>query len=740
MTSSPAGPRHSGDGQPVPGEGSPCPPAGKASHLPLVVAALVFTGAALASELLWFARRPPQGGGMVYAVGRLGWRVELSPSQHETYLIAAALVGLCSVAAALVLAVRAFRKEGHRVRAGGGWRLAAGAGIVVVCTIPLFNLVGWAAGGLHWRQVLGAAWERRYFFRNLETHSLSQLFWLASALVVGSYLIVGRLRWPAGAVAGVLDRLRRLPRWVTVGALCLVVAGLSAGYLKGIFGGEPVFGDSVTVYVQARLLARGRVAAPLPGGRAFFDPAMCPVPGCATFAFFDDRWMAAYEPAASALYAVGILAGCPWLVGPLLGAGVVAAAYLLAREWFGSDVAMTAVPVLALSPWLILISGEYLSHAPCALFVLAFLLGAWRTLRGASWRTAAVAGLFLGLAAVTRPVTALGLCLPTAAVWTWWLIRRPRQAWRPTAAFAAGLLLPMLGLAAYNAVATGSPTTFPRQIAWRSAEARAGLVGDYANRPWSPAKGLSNLLELPFRFNAGALRWPVPMLAVLLGTLLIARPLQRGHLRSRGPLLLALSSIGTLLVIHTRWVNVPLWHGGPRYLFEALPLFAILVAAALHVVWRALKGAGAPPVRVRATICIIAGLSIAYTGARAVVTDLNFHPEGTPAEAWRLFRAVRGQATRPAVVFVPTPERAHYTWLWLAALGQNDASLSGPVIYARDLGPRNRRLARDLPGRHYYRYDHEQARLLPIEPLRLDAPDGSPAAGQAAAPAGGGAP
>jgi hypothetical protein len=89
----------------------------------------------------------------------------------------------------------------------------------------------------------------------------------------------------------------------------------------------------------------------------------------------------------------------------------------------------------------------------------------------------------------------------------------------------------------------------------------------------------------------------------------------------------------------------------------------------------------------------------------------------------RTLAAIRAQAKPPAIVFLPVGGGHSDVGAFYAALAQNDPALEKGIIFARDLGARNRVLAAARPGHRLYRWDPESAKAAP---LALPAPGESP--------------
>ena len=349
---------------------------------PCILLPLGLALAALAAfyEFLWMARHP-QGPAMAFVVNRLGLRVFLPPRAFELFTVVSLLLATAAVVAAFVAARRAVGAGGARL-----WQASLAFVVLLVFAAPFHYVFNWAHGALHEHVLVSAAWSRRQFLKEMLAAN-TRLLWLAAFLALGGYLLVTRRRWPSALLARLLARLDRLPRGVVVAGSSLVMVALAGGFASLALERQPRHPDAAIYFFQARTFAAGRLTSPLLGHRDFFDMSRCPVPAGSTLAFTRGRWFSVALPFAPLCYAVGVLVGCAWLVPPLLGGALVVATYFLTREVFGPKAALAAAPLAALSPFLVLMSGEYLTHVPGAVCGVLFLVGALRAMERASWPT-----------------------------------------------------------------------------------------------------------------------------------------------------------------------------------------------------------------------------------------------------------------------------------------------------------------------------------------------------------------
>lgn len=235
--------------------------------------------------------------------------------------------------------------------------------------------------------------------------------------------------------------LRREP--FVIAAICLLALALRVAHVLWMRS-SPLFDaptmDALYHVEWARAAARGEPFQPGP----FFRAPLYPWFLAGIFRFFGE----------------GLLV--PRLVQALLGSATTYLVYSLGRRLFDARVAAAAA-LLAATNWvLIYFDGELLIET---LAVPLYLLGLRTALELGTRplpRTALAAGAAFGLSALVRPnILAL---MPFLALWVLWMHRaRPRQAVLAGAALAAGTLLPILPVSAYNTFVAGDAVLISTQ-------------------------------------------------------------------------------------------------------------------------------------------------------------------------------------------------------------------------------------------------------------------------------------
>lgn len=435
-------------------------------------------------------------------------------------------------------------------------RILLGTVLLVLTLTPVFRLLDNPETGGPGREALAIAES------NLATT------WLGMVLVAGCGLVLAILV-PRIHLDTALNRLSRAvsspgPRaWTAF--VSVLATGLALAGALFVFRGHPTLADEMTSLLHARFLAEGRLSGAYP------DPAAAwMVPnGILT----DAGWVSQYPPLHLLLLALGVRVGAPWLVGPIL-TGILAGCTALVAHRLLGDRAPTArmgSVLVAVSPFVVLLGGGYLSHVSAAAFAALTL---WTALeaRDGAWGWSVAAGVSMGLLVTSRPWTGLVLGSAfTLGVWgaAAWKDQGARLGHLPTR--LAGAVLGGLPVAvawgAYNRHFFGRPLRLGYSAAFGESHALGFHVEPWGNL-YGPLEALgytsTDLLALGFHL----LETPLSIVPAVAAYLVLARALPRGA--------------GILVA----WATLPLaanffyWHHGahlgPRMLYEAAPAWILL--------------------------------------------------------------------------------------------------------------------------------------------------------------------
>ena len=481
------------------------------------------------------------------------------------------------------------------------------------------------------------------------------------------------------------------PRWLMAG-LFGVTFLLTTGLSLLLFEHGPRIPTGIAHWFHARILVSGSLYGEAPPLPEFFS--------LLTVVTDSDRWFSIFPLGHTALVAGALLLGMPRIVNPLCGAVAVVLFYLLGKELFGERTGRLAAVFGLLSPFFVFMSSEFYNDSSSLVFCTAFLLFFARATKSGRLRDGLLAGVFLGLAVNTRPVTALAASLPFVGYSLWLLLRAPRRHALPlagtciaTLAFVALLLASNYGITG-DALATGY--------------AHAGPVVE--QRAFDPAKTIPSSVTRVLFLNRYLFQWAIPSL------LPVALLFASGRATRWDYLLLSLLPSG--LLAYGGWYHLGL-ELGPRYLYFATGALVILAVRGFQVLpafARETVGTHRPVATATgaATIAVCCFLSAAL---------LSWIPLATlyGSEKWwpldrSVLERVRAAEPGPSIVFVPDAA-------FRAVFLENAVPVSaGHVIYARDLGERNPELMARFPDRTYYRFEGGELRPLRASPPRLPAP------------------
>ncbi|MFQ5519822.1 MAG: glycosyltransferase family 39 protein [Candidatus Methylomirabilia bacterium] len=589
------------------------------------------------------------------------------------------------------LALRALGELGERLYRGRMAVLTPRARVLALTLAAAFSLAALMAGGLvyfNYQIVYGRfGW------------SLPEGAFLLNYLLFG-VLAVGCLAAAVAFTAGdrllaIFDRLSTLsPRGVTLittGAIVAIFALITLA--RTVLLHNVAITDDENVYIfMARMLAGGRIYVPsLPEAlRPFFDNPLM---------INNGKWYGMFFPGHAAALAMGQwINGLRWV--PTVAATLTALlAFLIARRIFGQRTALLTVGLLACSPFFLLSSATLLPHSTVALLLLAFVYSTLRAHEAPGaprWWLAA--GVALGWAALTRPVSAAAFALP----WLVWLAVHARAADGGRRRFAGGAILAVVGLAtlaifcAYNIVLAGAPFV-------RSYYAFTPYL-QYLSAPF-PLPQIHELGSTIARLNFWLLGWPVS-LAFL--------PFFR---RSAEGLTMLLAGAGVVLA-YALIAGPSIDVAGPvQYAELAAPLVMLSASGIDQIIERVRGQTGRAGVGGFTLGAVLGGILC------AAIAFVPIHASSLRTMS-AFVRAPYDLAEEPgldnAVIFVQSlPAFYAPTGAWVHSHRNNSPDLTDRVLFVRDLGPdKDEELIRYLPDRAPYLLSMQgsELTLVPLKP------------------------
>ncbi len=470
---------------------------------------------------------------------------------------------------------------------------------------------------------------------------------------------------------------------------------LAAAFLAFfVYQRHPHVPDELVYLIPARYFAHGQLWLPPPPVPAGFDLDLMTMEAT--------RWYSPVPPAWPAILALGALVHAEWLVDPVLGGVNVLLAYVVLRELYDRRTARAALLLLAVSPWFVFMSMNFMTHTASFTCALVAALGAARLRRqvaaGASGRAlgwAVAGGAALGWLGLLRPLegmTAAVVIGSFAFFGAGW-----RRRFAPVALMAVACAAVALLTLPYNRLFTGSPTVFPL-MAYTDAHYGKGsnALGFGPNRGlWAfgtsldPRRG-HDLLDVfinadfnAFSINTELFGWAAGSVLLLFFALTRLRRLRAGD-RAMAAMLAAIVFVHTFywfsggpdfgarywylvllpcVVLTVRGVQLLATEGGPavhsrsgRARVSAAIVALSLTAVAVFVPWRAVDKyyhyrTQRPDVRYLAaehrfgrSLVLVHGSGWDYAGA-AIYNPLDLRA-AAPIYAWDRDPRVRAQLLR----------------------------------------------------------------------------------------------
>ena len=432
---------------------------------------------------------------------------------------------------------------------------AAGALLMVGSLVPAYSLLRSPGAGLAGQSTADLA------------ASAAAMMWGGTMLALAAGIAVSRV---GGA------RLRRIahgaraalmrPAGPAFAAAC-AFAGFGAALCiaRFVFQLEPVLVDATAQLIHARHLLDGGLVAP-PDTIGFFRTQQT-VPAAG-------GWTSQYPPGHVVLLAAGMAAGAPWLVGPvMLGIALYCTARAVDLLLPGRASARAGIVAAALSPFMLLHAGSYMSHTTAAAFIGIALYAFALACRPGdasriSHRWAMVTGCAAGAAFATRPLTGVTIGLVLAGAVMSRTAARNRMS--GLVALVAGAAPGVIAVMLYNARLFGSPFRFGYDVALGPA---AGL--GFGIDPWGNAYGVREALAYTSAeltsLSVRAFEAPFPWVAVI-GLYLMSRTIAWSEAVLAAVILVPLAA--SLLYWH---------HGlfmGPRMLNEYGILWCVMAGVA----------------------------------------------------------------------------------------------------------------------------------------------------------------
>ncbi|HNT54813.1 MAG TPA: hypothetical protein PKG95_08890 [Anaerolineaceae bacterium] len=489
--------------------------------------------------------------------------------------------------------------------------------------------------------------------------------------------------------------MSRIDRLAFVLALLTI---LSAAWITDhVFEGLPHLEDEMAYVWQAQAIEGGHLTLPTPPcPRCFLQPFVVDHEGLRS---------GKYPPGWPALLAVARWLGLQDRINPLLSGLAVWLIYRLGKKLTNERIGLLAAFLAATSPLFLMNSGALLAH-PWTLVLSTVMALGWldtfvvptKLPLGIPLITAALA---LGVLALTRPLTAIGVALPFIIHALILFLRGPGKVrwWLAGFAALAGILASLHF--AWQMAVTGNPFINPYTLWWPYDKIGFGPDVGLQAGGYQPAHawytvGYNLWIAVRDMLGWGTLSWLMLPFGLL-------------SLRRNKPALL-IGGVFPALVLAYAFYWIAAWVLGPRYYFEGLYGWTILTAAGIDWLAGNPFARGTNPKLVwlnKARFILIAVLTGCLIGANLTI----YLPQrlgalrglyGVTTSALEPFRNAETQGLTPALIMVhPIDSWVEYGNL----LSLSSPYLDTPYIFTISRGPEtDDRVAALYPNRQVFHY------------------------------------
>ncbi len=364
---------------------------------------------------------------------------------------------------------------------------------------------------------------------------------------------------------------RYLAKWDYLALLIAVLSGIATGYISlSIYEGIPHIEDEIAYIWEAKAIAGGHFILESP-----------PCPECFQVPFVIDyrgNRFGKYPLGWPVLLSFGVRFGIRNWIPPILSVLIIWFVYRLSRKLTAPGPSIITVILVATSPFYLMNVSSLLAHGWCLLLTVIFIIGWFDTFHPTNkipvQLSTCVSGLSLGVLALTRPMTALGVGLPFMIHGLFTLIRGPAKKRRGV--FWIGIL--SISIASlhflWRYACTGDPLINPYTLWWPYDKVGFGqgiglqeggftLRDSWVNTKFSLWVGQHDLFGWPY----------------LSGMFLIPGILSMTHQPKTWPIIGI--PFGIIFVYSFYWIGS--WLLGPRYYFESI--FSLAFISAIGMKW-----------------------------------------------------------------------------------------------------------------------------------------------------------
>ena len=454
--------------------------------------------------------------------------------------------------------------------------------------------------------------------------------------------------------------------------------------------------DENSYLFQAKIFAQGRLFAEPHPLREFFEAV--------NIVTTPSKVFGKYPPGHALFLMWGVLIGYPRLIPLLISSLTLLVIFFLAKEAYDTKTAKVSVIFALFSPAYLFTSSTLLSQTTSLFLISLGCLFFIKTLKSGRYYFPFISGACLGLAFNTRPLNTIALSIPFSVYLFCLLIKYKRAYLKKFLLFSFALLIFFGIFLSYNHALTGDAFLMPFQMWGNEHLVRDsygfGTHGDYTH---DFDKGFTNTRLNLRRLNEWLFGWPCSLLFIC--ALFFFYPLNKWDY-------IFFSGFLLLVIAYLFWW----WAGevlGSLYYYDSLVFLVVLSARGFIKLTECIDGKKYAMGRTGVMI---------FTIILFLFSLVNFFPAKIE-ETYNMVSAFKTPAfeikknnVHNAIVFITFVEGG---WFKNRFYIHNSPELLDDILFARNLGKKNKLLMNYYPDRNYYIYSVNKDELQKGKLLRI---------------------
>jgi hypothetical protein len=491
------------------------------------------------------------------------------------------------------------------------------------------------------------------------------------------------------AVEKVVSFFYKLKENYLIGSLLVLCFVTTAIIAYMVLDHIPHILDSIAQLFHAKIFLMGKLYAPLPPLKEFFDYAHI---------INDTKWYSQYPPGHSFLLMLGLLIGAPWFIGPFLGTLSLFTFYHITKNIYRDHrISYLSVSLLMLSPFFLFMSSSHMNHTSNLFFILLFLYFYLRIFSSHSSIYALISGLSLGYAINIRPLTAVAIAIPFICNVLIRAYRKREVTMRKVFIFFIGVSLMVTLLLLYNDLTTGNPFLFGYQKKYQT----LGFLGSaqgWQPQPHNLKGGVINTSNNLIGLNQYLFEWPIPSLIFIF--IFFLSPLRK----NRWDYLFLYATLSLILSYFFYYHQDYIF--GPRFYYSLIPFVIILTVRGFLEIPHLLEKKRFNRTTTESTLYLCLFLCLVYMASFSFPSLIKKYSNDYWWVTDQIHEAVEKQKITNAIVFIDCwhpPDTTKPNLIYYGSGFQfNSPDLKDDVIYALDLKEKNSELMKLFPDREYY--------------------------------------